>query len=83
VVFDWPSDVAYAMSVLAGDGAYQGCTYANSMMDAFRHRGRTTAISGERAVSSADTRSIAPTIGLPASVRSLKPGRTVPTIDNR
>ena len=33
VVFDWPANVSYPLSVLTGDGAYEGWTYVASGQD--------------------------------------------------
>jgi hypothetical protein len=33
VVFDWPNNVAYAQTVLTGDGSYEGWTYVDSARD--------------------------------------------------
>ena len=33
VVFDWPANLAYATSVLTGDGAYEGWTYVAATQD--------------------------------------------------
>jgi hypothetical protein len=33
VIFDWPANVSYPLSVLTGDGAYEGWTYVASGQD--------------------------------------------------